>query len=155
MPLFRKALVGIALTVAGSLPNPAAAAMPTGAVAFSGNASIVQDVRYVCDNFGCYDRPDYGRPPPPPPGFRPPPPPGFGGPPPPPPPPGYRGPPPPPGFRGPPPPPPPGFGGPPPPRNGWGAHVRWCLNNHRSYDPDSNRYIDRDGRYRICRSPFR
>lgn len=166
MSFFRKALAGIAMMVAAGLPQTASFAMPFAVAPIGTSTPLVQDVRYVCDNYGCYDRPDFGRPPPPPPGYYPPgPPPGYGRPPPPPPgyyrpgpppgpPPGYgRPPPPPPGFYRPG--PPPGYGRPPPPRNGWGAHVRWCLNNHRAYDPDSNRYLDRDGRYRICRSPFR
>ncbi|MBB4952870.1 hypothetical protein H4S14_000917 [Agrobacterium vitis] len=149
MPFFRKALVGVALMVAGGLPQAASATMPFAAAPSVGGASMVQDVRYVCDNFGCYDRPDYGRPPPPPPPpgyYRPGPPPGYGRPPPPPPPPGYYRPGPPPGYGRPP---------PPPPRNSWNAHVRWCLDRYRSYDPSSNSYIGPGGRYRICQSPFR
>lgn len=160
MPFFRKAIVGIALMVAGGLPQAASAAMPFAAAPSVVGLPLAQDVRYVCDNYGCYDRPDYGRPPPP--GYYPPgPPPAYGRPPPPPP--GYYRPGPPPGYGRPPPPPPgyyrpgppPGYGRPPPPRNSWNAHVRWCLNNHRSYDPGSNRYIGPGGRYRICQSPFR
>lgn len=152
MPFFRKALVGIALTIAGSLP---AAAMPVAATlsgsGAGGATSLVQDVRYVCDNFGCYDRPDYGRPPPPPPPpyYPPGPPPGYR-PAPPPPPPGYRPPPPPPGYYRPG--PPPGYGGPPP--RAWNRHVRWCMDHHRAYDPQTNRFYGPDGRSRICRSPF-
>lgn len=97
-------------------------------------------------------------PPPPPPGWGGgPPPPGWR-PPPPPPPPGWRPPPPPPpsGWR-PPPPPPPVWGRPPPPPV-WGtssAHVRWCMNRYRSYNPRTDTYLGFDGRYHRCRSPYR
>ncbi len=165
MPFFRNAAVGLTLTIAGIMPDFAAATMPMVAAPSHEGTSFVQDVRYVCDNYGCYDRPDFGRPSPPPPPppsdyYPPGPPPAYGRPPPPPP--GYYPPEPPPGYGRPPPPPgyyrpgpPPGYGRPPPPRNMWNAHVRWCLEHHRSYDPDSNRYIGPGGRYRICQSPFR
>ncbi|MFB2553303.1 BA14K family protein [Ensifer soli] len=40
-------------------------------------------------------------------------------------------------------------------RRGYGAHVRWCLNRYRSYDPATNRYLAYAGVYRACRSPYR
>jgi hypothetical protein len=40
-------------------------------------------------------------------------------------------------------------------RTGYNRHVRWCLNNYRSYDPDSNTFVTYDGDVRRCRSPFR
>ncbi|WP_210245724.1 BA14K family protein [Ciceribacter naphthalenivorans] len=86
-------------------------------------------------------------PPPPPQGWRPPPPP---------PPPGWRPPPPPPPVWRPAP-PPPVWGRPPPPPV-WGttsAHVRWCMNRYRSYNPRTNTYLGFDGRYHRCRSPYR
>ncbi|MBB4009666.1 BA14K family protein [Allorhizobium taibaishanense] len=129
MPFFRNTLMGVALSVAGLMPSLASAAMPRPAEPSATAASEIVDIRYVCDSYGCYDRPDYGRPPPPPP------------------PPGY--------YRPAPPPPPPGYYRPaPPPPPGWGRHVRWCMDRHRAYNPDTNRFIGGDGRPHVCRSPF-
>ncbi|MCF1447315.1 BA14K family protein [Agrobacterium vitis] len=137
MPLFRNALAGVAFVIIGSLPAVASATMPLAAVPLSGGSSQAIDIRYVCDVYGCYDRPDYGRPPPPPPGYYrpvpPPPPPGY-----------YR-----------PAPPPPGYYRPAPPPQVSNRHIRWCMDRYRSYDPQTNRYIAGDGRMRVCRSPFR
>lgn len=36
-------------------------------------------------------------------------------------------------------------------RGGGGSHVRWCMNRYRSYDPDTDTYIGRDGRAHRCR----
>ncbi len=33
-------------------------------------------------------------------------------------------------------------------------HVRWCLNQYRSYNPNSNLFVARDGRRYQCRSPY-
>lgn len=43
-----------------------------------------------------------------------------------------------------------GYGG------GYGAsaHVEWCLNRYRSYDPRTNTYMGYDGRRHSCNSPF-
>ncbi|MCB1462749.1 MAG: BA14K family protein [Nitratireductor sp.] len=81
--------------------------------------------------------------------------PGWGAPPPPP---YYRPPPPPPPYYRPvprqprvyvvPPPPPPVYGEFPP------AHIQWCLNRYRSYNPATNLYLSLSGQYRVCRSPF-
>jgi hypothetical protein len=35
------------------------------------------------------------------------------------------------------------------------AHVRWCLNRYRSYDPRSNSFMGYDGYRHRCRSPYR
>lgn len=35
------------------------------------------------------------------------------------------------------------------------AHVNWCLNRYRTYDPYTNRYHAGGGVYRVCRSPYR
>ena len=40
-------------------------------------------------------------------------------------------------------------------RSGYNRHVRWCLNNYRSYDPASNTFVTYGGDVRRCRSPFR
>ncbi len=88
----------------------------------------------------------------------PPPPPGWGGGPPPPPPPGWRPPPPPPTPGLGPPPPAPLWRPLPPPPPVWGsssAHVRWCMNRYRSYNPRTDTYLGFDGRYHRCRSPYR
>ena len=34
---------------------------------------------------------------------------------------------------------------------GGSSHVRWCMNRYRSYDPDTDTYIGRDGRAHRCR----
>ena len=38
---------------------------------------------------------------------------------------------------------------------GRNAHVRWCLNRYRTYDPYTNRYHAGGGVYRVCYSPYR
>ncbi|WLS03915.1 BA14K family protein [Shinella oryzae] len=38
---------------------------------------------------------------------------------------------------------------------GRNAHVRWCLNRYRTYDPYTNRYHAGNGIYRVCYSPYR
>ncbi|MDX3928254.1 MAG: BA14K family protein [Shinella sp.] len=35
------------------------------------------------------------------------------------------------------------------------AHVRWCLNRYRTYNPATNRYHAGGGVYRVCYSPYR
>ncbi len=40
-------------------------------------------------------------------------------------------------------------------RGGSSAHVRWCLNRYRSYNPWSNTWRAYSGRVYRCRSPFR
>ncbi|MUO80494.1 BA14K family protein [Agrobacterium vitis] len=125
MPVFRNALAGVAFVLVGSLPAVASATMPFTVDPPNGGSSQAIDIRYVCDVYGCYDRPDYGRPPPPPPGY-------------------YR-----------PVPPPPGYYRPAPPPRVSNRHIRWCMDRYRSYDPQTNRYIAGDGRMRVCRSPFR
>lgn len=35
------------------------------------------------------------------------------------------------------------------------AHVRWCLNRYRSYDPRSNTFLGYDGDRHRCKSPYR
>ncbi|WP_411034350.1 BA14K family protein [Shinella sp. BYT-45] len=35
------------------------------------------------------------------------------------------------------------------------AHVNWCLNRYRTYDPYTNRYHAGGGIYRVCYSPYR
>lgn len=37
---------------------------------------------------------------------------------------------------------------------GGNAHVRWCLNHYRTYNPRTNTYAAFDGYRRRCRSPF-
>ena len=39
-------------------------------------------------------------------------------------------------------------------RSGYNRHVRWCMNNYRSYDAGSNTFVTYDGDVRRCRSPF-
>jgi hypothetical protein len=34
------------------------------------------------------------------------------------------------------------------------AHVRWCENRYRSYNPSTNRYLGYDGYYHRCNSPY-
>ncbi|MGG7519191.1 BA14K family protein [Allorhizobium undicola] len=132
----RNALLGLAMTASVIVPDVALAAMPFSPATAqplagqNGDTAPVTDIRYVCDAYGCYDRPDF----PPPRAYRPPPPPDY-----------YRPAPPPPGYYRP---------APPPPGRGWRRHVEWCLDRYRSYNPDTNRYIDAYGRPRICRSPF-
>lgn len=38
---------------------------------------------------------------------------------------------------------------------GRSAHVRWCMNRYRTYDPYTNRYHAGGGVYRLCYSPYR
>ncbi|MGB3812753.1 MAG: BA14K family protein [Shinella sp.] len=38
---------------------------------------------------------------------------------------------------------------------GRNAHVRWCMNRYRTYDPYTNRYHAGGGIYRACYSPYR
>lgn len=38
---------------------------------------------------------------------------------------------------------------------GRNAHVRWCSNRYRTYDPYTNRYHAGGGVYRMCYSPYR
>ncbi len=35
------------------------------------------------------------------------------------------------------------------------AHVNWCLNRYRSYNPATDMFLGFDGRYHRCRSPYR
>lgn len=37
---------------------------------------------------------------------------------------------------------------------GWSAHVDWCLNRYRSYDPASDTFLGYDGYRHRCNSPF-
>ena len=37
----------------------------------------------------------------------------------------------------------------------WDAHVQWCLNRYRSYDPRSDSFLGYDGLRHRCRSPYR
>jgi hypothetical protein len=41
------------------------------------------------------------------------------------------------------------------PRAGGNAHVSWCLNRYRSYNPATNMYLGFDGMHHRCRSPYR
>jgi hypothetical protein len=34
-------------------------------------------------------------------------------------------------------------------------HVRWCMNNYRSYDASSDTFVSYDGDVRRCNSPYR
>ncbi len=34
------------------------------------------------------------------------------------------------------------------------AHVNWCLNRYRSYDPGTDQYLGYDGLYHFCNSPY-
>ncbi len=45
------------------------------------------------------------------------------------------------------------YGPPPPPRYGPDHHVRWCLNHHADYNPNTNLYHDRFGNLRPCEHP--
>ena len=40
-------------------------------------------------------------------------------------------------------------------RTGYNRHVRWCLNNYRSYDPSTDTFVSYGGDVRRCNSPFR
>lgn len=144
---FRTLIVGSVLGLASAMPVSSLAAMPAAVVA--GQSDIV-DIRVICDFSGCYE----AGPPPsvydrPPPGYyRPPPPPDY-----------YRPPPPPGGYYRPPPPPPPGYYRPPPPDVYDGPrlsrrHIDWCMDRYRSYNPRTNRYLARDGYFKVCRSPY-
>ncbi|HCL64878.1 MAG TPA: hypothetical protein DIC56_08590 [Rhizobium sp.] len=35
------------------------------------------------------------------------------------------------------------------------AHVRWCMNRYRSYNPRNDTYFGYDGRFHRCNSPYR
>jgi len=37
---------------------------------------------------------------------------------------------------------------------GYNAHVQWCLNRYRSYDPASDTYMGYDGYRHRCRAPY-
>ncbi|WP_346895510.1 BA14K family protein [uncultured Roseibium sp.] len=64
--------------------------------------------------------------------------------------------PPPPRWRHPPPPRyGPRYGAPPPRYHGSRAHVNWCLNRYKSYNPRTDQYLGYDGYYHRCRSPYR
>lgn len=141
MSVIRNMLLGSLLSLATLQSVPAAATMPV--LDQLAVQDDVVDARVVCGPSGCYDtnRPPPGwRPPPPPPGWRPP---------------VYRPPVyvPPPVYRPPVyiPPPPPVYRVPP---GTWSAHVNWCLNRYRSYNPQTNRYLGYDGYYKICYSPY-
>ncbi len=41
-----------------------------------------------------------------------------------------------------------------PRRNYRSAHISWCLDRYRSYEPRSNTWISYNGNERICRSPY-
>jgi len=38
--------------------------------------------------------------------------------------------------------------------NDGNAHVEWCLNRYRSYNPRTDRFLGYDGEYHRCNSPF-
>jgi len=40
-------------------------------------------------------------------------------------------------------------------RGGSSAHVHWCLNRYRSYDPASDTFLGYDGYRHRCNSPYR
>jgi len=40
------------------------------------------------------------------------------------------------------------------PRYQGNAHVEWCLNRYRSYNPNTDTFLGYDGRYHRCNSPF-
>lgn len=45
----------------------------------------------------------------------------------------------------------------PPPRyerSAWRAHVNWCLDRYRSYDPNSDTFVGFDGYEHRCVSPY-
>lgn len=37
---------------------------------------------------------------------------------------------------------------------GGSAHKRWCSDRYRSYNPSTNRYLGKDGKYHRCNSPY-
>lgn len=37
---------------------------------------------------------------------------------------------------------------------GYDAHVEWCLNRYRSYNPRTDTFLGYDGRRHYCRSPY-
>lgn len=43
----------------------------------------------------------------------------------------------------------------PAPVYGGNAHVQWCLNRYRSYNPQTDQFLGYDGYYHYCRSPYR
>ena len=40
------------------------------------------------------------------------------------------------------------------PQTNWSAHVAWCQNRYRTYNPATNTYFARPGVPAVCRSPF-
>lgn len=40
-------------------------------------------------------------------------------------------------------------------RSGYNRHVRWCMNNYRSYDSSTDTFVGYDGAVRHCNSPYR
>ncbi len=38
---------------------------------------------------------------------------------------------------------------------GGNAHVQWCLNRYRSYNPRTDQFLGYDGQYHYCDSPYR
>ena len=38
---------------------------------------------------------------------------------------------------------------------GGDAHVQWCLNKYRSYNPQTDQFLGYDGIYHYCNSPYR
>jgi len=40
------------------------------------------------------------------------------------------------------------------PAEGTSRHVAWCLDRYRSYNPETNRYMQTSGRYHECVSPY-
>ncbi len=40
------------------------------------------------------------------------------------------------------------------PYSGGSAHVRWCLNHYRSYNPRTDMFLGYDGYHHRCRSPY-
>jgi hypothetical protein len=39
--------------------------------------------------------------------------------------------------------------------SGYSAHVQWCMNRYRTYDPATDTYIPRVGQRAYCNSPYR
>lgn len=37
---------------------------------------------------------------------------------------------------------------------GGSAHVQWCLNRYRSYNPQTDQFLGYDGAYHYCNSPY-
>jgi hypothetical protein len=40
-------------------------------------------------------------------------------------------------------------------RSGYNRHVRWCMNNYRSYDSSTDTFVSYDGDVLRCNSPYR